>query len=97
MASIKNLKKDIDYVMSLVISDCLAVIEQNQKVNREAVLDILSETLVEHSKLRDRACCPDGKDNPKLVKQYYKKLAADLLGAADESFKKLSAEVKKVA
>lgn len=97
MASIKNLKKDIDSVMSLVISDCFMVIEQNSKVNREAVLDIISETLVEHRKLRIRAGYPDGKDNPALVKQHYKKLAADLLSTADESFKKLSAEVKKVA
>jgi len=97
MASIKNLKKDIDSVMSLVISDCFMVIEQNQKVNREAILDIVSETLIEHRKLRIRACYPDGKNNPELVKQHYKKLISDLLSAADELFKKLSAEIKKVA
>ena len=96
MASIKNLKKDIDSIMSLVINDCFMVIEQNHKVNREAILNIVSETLVEHRKLRIRASYPDGKDNAKLVKQHYKKLVADLLGSADELFKKLSAEIKKV-
>ena len=96
MASIKNLKKDIDSIMSLAVCDCLMAIELNPKVNREAVLDIVCETLVEHRKLRIRACCPDGKNNPKLVKQHYKKLIDDLLSTADESLEKLSAEIKKV-
>ncbi|MDR2911413.1 MAG: hypothetical protein LBV47_08670 [Bacteroidales bacterium] len=95
MASIKNLKKDIDYIISLVISDCFMVMEHNTNVNHEAVIDIVKDTLAEHYKLHTRACHPDGKGNPKLVKQHYKKLIADLLSTADESFKKLSAEVKK--
>jgi hypothetical protein len=95
MASIKKLKKDIDYVISLVISDCFMVMEQNTNINHEAVIDIVRETLAEDYKLRIRACHPDGKGNPTLVKQHYKKLVADLLSTTDESFKKLSAEVKK--
>lgn len=95
MASIKKLKKEIDYVISLVIGDCFMVMELNTNVNQEAVIDIVGETLAKHYKLRIRACHPDDKGNPALVKQYYKKLISDLLGTADESFKKLSAEVKK--
>ncbi len=97
MASKKNLKKDIDFLMSLVISDCFMVLEQNSKVNREAVLEIVSEAIIEHRNLRVRANHPDVKDNSKMVKQFYNKLVADMLITADKAFEKLSAEIKKVA
>ena len=97
MASIKNLKKDIDLIMSLVINDCFFVLNENSKVSEENILDIVREVIVKHRELRVRTNHPDGKDNPKLVKQHYKKITDDLLNAADEALEKLSAEVKKVA
>ena len=97
MASVKNLKKDIDLIMSLVINDCFFVLNENSKVSEENILDIVREVIVKHRELRVRTNHPDGKDNPKLVKQHYKKITDDLLNAADEALEKLSAEVKKVA
>ena len=96
MASIKNLKKDIDLVMSLALSDCFYVMEYNSKVDNEAVMKIAGEIVQTHRELRTRANHVDGKDNPKLVKEYFRKLISDLLEAADKSLEKLSAEVKKV-
>lgn len=96
MASVRNLKKDIDLLMSLALSDCLYVIEYNEKVNEKAVLEIAAEIIKEHRSLRLRANHPDAKENKKLVKQYYNKLVSDMLAAADKSLEKLSAEVKKV-
>jgi hypothetical protein len=97
MASVKNLKKDIDLIMSLVINDCFFVLNENSKVSEENILDIVREVIVKHRELRVRTNHPDGKDNPKLIKQHYRKIAEDLLNAADEALEKLSAEVKKVA
>jgi len=97
MASIKNLKKDIDLIMSLALSDCFYVLEYNSKVNGEAVMKIAGEIIENHRDLRLRANHPDGKDNPKMIKKYYNQLVADLLSSADESLEKLSAEVKKTA
>ena len=97
MASVKNLKKDIDLVMSLVISDCFLVLEENSKVNDEKVLDIVRDVIVQHRLFRIRANHPNGKENPTMVKQHYKKIIEDLLNAADEALEKLSEEVKKVA
>jgi hypothetical protein len=96
MASIKNLKKDIDLVMSLALSDCFYVLEYNSKVDDEAVMKIAGEIVQKHRELRIRTNHVDGKDNPKLVKQFYRSLVADMLSAADASLEKLSAEVKKV-
>ena len=96
MASIRELKKDIDLVMSLALSDCFYVLEYNSKVDDEAVMKIAGEIIQNHRQLRIRAGHVDGKENPKMVKQYYKNLIGDLLKAADSALKKLSAEVKKV-
>lgn len=95
MASIRNLKKDIDLVMSLALSDCFYVMEYNPKVNEEAVYKIAGTIVQKHRELRLRAIHPDGKDNPKLVKQFYKTLVKDMLEAADSALESLSAEVKK--
>lgn len=95
MASVRNLKKDIDMLMSLVLNDCFYVLEYNTKVDSEAVMDIAGEIIRKHRELRVEVNHPDGKDNPKLVRNYYKQLSAKMLAFVDESFEKLSAEVKK--
>ena len=96
MASVKDLKKDIDLVMSLALSDCFYVLEYNEKVDEKAVMEIAEEIIKMHRELRLRVNHPDGKDNPKIVKKYYKSVISDLLTSVDGSLKKLSAEVKKV-
>ena len=97
MASVRNLKKDIDLIMSLTLSDCFYVMEYNSKVDQDAVYKIAGEVVTKHRDLRLRAGHPDGKDNPKMVKQYYKGLVNDMLIAADSALEKLSKEVKKAA
>ncbi len=96
MASVKDLKKDIDLVMSLALSDCFYVLEYNEKVDEKAVMGIAEEIIKMHRELRLRVNHPDGKDNPKIVKKYYQSVISDLLTSVDGSLKKLSAEVKKV-
>lgn len=97
MASIKDLKKDIDLLMSLVLNDCFYVLEYNPKVDSKAVMKIAGDVVEKHREFRIRVNHPDGKDDRKLVKQYYNDLAADVLASADKAFETLSAEVKKVA
>ena len=96
MASVKRLKKDIDLLMSLALSDCFYVMEYNEKVDNDAVMKIAAEIIQKHRELRIRANHPDGKDNPKLVKKYYQGVVDDLLESVDDNLEKLSAEVKKV-
>lgn len=97
MASVKDLKKDIDVLMSLVLNDCFSVLEYNEKVDNEAILKIAGDVIQKHRELRLRVNHPDGKDNPKLVRKYYNKLVQDTLKEADAAFERLSAEIKKVA
>lgn len=97
MASVKDLKKDIDVLMSLVLNDCFSVLEHNSKVDNEAVLKIAGNVIRKHRQLRIRANHPDGKDNPKLVRMFYSTLVEDALKEADSALESLSSEVKKVA
>ena len=95
MASIRDLKKDIDTLMSLVLNDCFSVLEYNEKVDSEAVLKIAGDVIKKHQEFRNRVNHPDGKESPKLIRVYYNKLVSDALREADEAFERLSAEVKK--
>ncbi len=97
MASVKELKKDIDALMTLVLTDCFSVLEYNSKVNSEAVLAIAGDVINTHREHRTRGKRPDGKDNSKIVREYYNKLISDALKEADAALEKLSAEVKKAA
>jgi hypothetical protein len=97
MASVKELKKDIDLLMSLVLNDIFYVLEYNAKVDEEAILKIAGDVIQKHRELRLRANHPDGKDNPKLVRKYFSSLVSDALIEADAALERLSAEVKKVA
>lgn len=97
MASIKDLKKDIDLLMSMVLNDCFYIIEYNPKVDSQAVMKIAGDVIAKHQEFRLRINHPDGKDNPKLVRQYYKNLLEEVVDTANDSFEKLSGEVEKVA
>ena len=97
MASVRELKKDIDLLMSLVLNDCFYIIEYNPKVDAKAVMKIAGNVVEKHREFRLRVNHPDGKDDRKLVKKYYNDLAAEVLTATDEAFEALSSEVKKVA
>jgi hypothetical protein len=97
MASVKELKKDIDLLMSLVLNDIFYVLEYNAKVDEEAILKIAGDVIQKHREFRLRANHPDGKDNPKLVRKYFGTLVSDALKEADAALERLSAEVKKVA
>ena len=95
MANLRDLKKDIDGLMSMVLSDCLFILDYNQKVDKEVVSGIADNVIMIHQEFRNRANHPDGKDNPGLVKKYYAKLYTDLLKAADEVLEELSKAVEK--
>lgn len=97
MASVKELKKDIDLVLSMALSDCFYVLEYNNKVDEEAIMKIAGEIIQKHRDLRIRTNHPDGKDNPKIVKKYYQEIVKDMLDSTDKFLERLSGEVKKVA
>ena len=96
MASVRVLKKDIDSLIFEVISDCFVYSGLNSETNTEKVSAIISDAVGLRNDLIARVNNPDGKDNPKIVKAYYKSVEKDLKLGADKLFKRLSSlSVKK--
>lgn len=91
MASVKNLKKDIDYLFFEFISDCFMFTSLHTGEKRTEVQNLIEEAVSMRNEFIDRVNHPDGKDNPALVKVYYISVRKDLLEKVDELFEKLSA------
>ncbi|MBK7713514.1 MAG: hypothetical protein IPN67_08860 [Bacteroidales bacterium] len=90
MASVRELKKDIDYLIYEVISDCFVFSELHPEIKSDELSALISEAVDFRNDLIARVNNPDGKDNPKIVKAYYKTLQKDLLTGVDKLFTRLS-------
>ena len=95
MASVRELKKDIDYLIYEVISDCFVFSGIHPDNKTDELSAIISDAVEFRNDLIARVNNPDGKDNPKIVKAFYKTLQKDLLTGVDKLFNRLSALTKK--
>jgi hypothetical protein len=95
MASIRELKKDIDYLIFEVISDCFVFSGVHPENQSDELSAIISDAVNLRNDLIARVNNPDGKDNPKIVKAYYKSVGKDLMTGVDELFDRLSSLSKK--
>ena len=95
MASVRELKKDIDYLVYEVISDCFVFSGLHPDIRSDEVTAIISDAVNFRNDLIARVNNPDGKDNPKIVKAYYKSVEKDLLTGVDKLFSRLSSMTKK--
>jgi hypothetical protein len=90
MASIRELKKDIDYLIFEVISDCFVYSGIHPENKSDELSAIISDSVTFRNDLIARVNNPDGKDNPKIVKTYYKTVEKDLITGVDKLFDRLS-------
>lgn len=90
MASVRDLKKDIDYLVFEVISDCFAYSNVHPDNKTDELRTIISDAVEFRNDLIARVNNPDGKDNPKIVKAYYKSVSRDLMTGVDKLFERLS-------
>jgi hypothetical protein len=90
MASIRNLKKDIDYLIFEVISDSFAYSSIHPEDKSDDLSTIITDAVSFRNDLIARVNNPDGKDNPKIVKAYYKAIEKDLIAGVDKLFDRLS-------
>ncbi len=95
MSSVRGLKKDIDSMIFEVISDCFVYTGHNPEESAEKVSAIISDAVNLRNDLIARVNNPDGKDNAKLVKSYYKSVEKDLASGTDKLFERLSSLKKK--
>ncbi|OFX55982.1 MAG: hypothetical protein A2046_15150 [Bacteroidetes bacterium GWA2_30_7] len=90
MASIKNLKKDIDYIVSEIISDCYIYLYFNNNANEDKVINIISKSVELRNDLFHRTNNPEKNTEKKVSKQHYKNIYKDLLENSDNLFGQLS-------
>lgn len=95
MASIKSLKKDIDFLFFELISDCFMFTSLHEGAKKAEVQDLIEEAVAMRNEFIDRVNHPDGKDNPALVRAYYTTLRKELFEKVNEYFEKLSTISKK--
>jgi len=90
MANIRNLKKDIDFLVSEVISDCYTFMYFHREEKKEEVVNLIEGIVNSRNELFHRTNNP-GKDfDKKQLKKHYKEIYNDLLSSVDNSFTKLS-------
>ena len=95
MANRRSLKKDIDYLVYEVVSDCFTVMSVKESGMGEELAEVISDAVVLRNELIARVNHPDGRDNPGITKQYYNKIRKDLIESIDKLFERVSEIAKK--
>ena len=89
MASRKALKKDINYLYADLLTECFKLSAISSEEKQEKIEVLFSKKIFSSNDFIVRAGKPDGKNNRKLVKAYYRKLGQDLLNDVMEISKDL--------
>jgi len=89
MASRRKLKKTIQFVSSELITDIYFRCLMSKDIDTEKVDNVTVEVMALNREFILRVNCPDGKDNPKLVKAYFRKLFADWKIAMEKVIKEI--------
>lgn len=89
MASRRNLKKTIKFVSSELITDIYFRCLMSKEVDNKIVDDIVIEIMALNREFVLRTNRPDGKNNPKLVKAYFRKLFSDWQNAMEKVIKEI--------
>lgn len=90
MANKRDLKKDIDYLVYEVVSDCFTVMTVKPDEKGDEIAAIISDAVKLRNDLFARVNHPDGKENPSLVKKYYTAIRIDLIKGIDSLFERIS-------
>ena len=85
MASIRHIKKDIDYLVSEVVSDCCTFMYLYPEKKQDEALAIINDVIDLRNNLITRVNHPEGK-----AKDHYKAIFKDLLTSVDAAFKNIS-------
>lgn len=94
MASIRDLKKDIDYLVNEVISDSFLCLQVNQNKKNDEIVEIISQMSEKGNELLTKIGKAP-KNNKKETKAYFKAIYNELIEKADSSFEKLSKLIEK--
>ncbi len=89
--NLRDIKKDIEYVLGAFLEDCYVVASTNDKLSPDTVSDFMDEAVELYNEYRDKV---NAKVEKAERKAYYNNLRKDLLVATDALYEKLSAALK---
>ena len=89
MASIRGIKKEIDYLVSEVISDGYMALYFNVE-KRDAIVSVIEEAVAMRNNLYEKVNNPADKQNKSLVRKHYAQIRRDMISGTDDLFRKLS-------
>ena len=95
MASIKNLKKDINYLTSELVSDCYLYMYFHKEKEQDKVVEIIYDAVDLRNNLIQKTNHPENKDDRKALKAHFNNLYKEMLESVDGLFNRLSELTKK--
>lgn len=88
--NLRDIKKDIEYILGAFVEDCSVVASVKPEVADSAVAELMEEAIDLYNDLRDKVSAKV--EGPK--KAYYNNLRKETLEKTDALYEKLSAAVK---
>lgn len=89
MASLRDLKKEIDYRLEEVVFDCdMAIAFQPSK--EQEIFDLMQKAVALRNELIAKVSTPAEPHNKSLVRKYYAALRADIVASFERLFDELS-------
>lgn len=89
MASLRRIKKDIEYLVNEVVYDCYIALYFNQE-KKDEILGVVEDAVALRNELIEMANHPAEKHNKSLVKKHYAFVRNELMERIDGLFEKLS-------
>ncbi|MBQ9309493.1 MAG: hypothetical protein IJ222_01340 [Bacteroidales bacterium] len=89
--NLRDVKKDIDYVLSAFIEDCTVCLAVNPKADDKVIADLMEDAVDLYNELRDKV----GAKVEGSKKAYYNGLRKEILERTDALYTKLSEAVAK--
>ncbi|MCR5561319.1 MAG: hypothetical protein K6F58_05830 [Bacteroidales bacterium] len=85
--NLRDIKKDIDYVLSAFVEDCATCVAVNPKANDEAIAALMEEAVNLYNELRDKAATRKVEGTKKA---FFNALRKEVLERTDALYSKLS-------
>ncbi len=90
MASIRRLKKDVDYLVGEVVSNSLTCMYFLPAEKKEEIIAIVEKSVALRNELFNRINNPKEKHNPRLLRKEFRQIQTELMETVDGMFMELS-------
>ena len=90
--NLRDIKKDIDYVLSSFIEDCATCVAVNPKADDEAIANLMDEAVDLYNELRDKVMVRKTEGGKKA---YFNALRKEVLERTDALYTRLSETIAK--